>query len=254
MYSTNNGITANREQISDVGNIKHTIDGIPRNVTIHIVSIGDDGKIVYLDDTLKWNEKTDGEKRVDYYIKECAGRDNIKTDIDSQRSLVSSPYNIFSSKVPGELAWLFELKVIDSFNVTWDAEVESVDDNNKIANVSLYVNFTSSDENINAKHIILTNSDSYPKESLVVPVEKGWNCTLPDFTNRKNDGSDEEIQVSVGQFKYKADATLSDYIWNYEVTPAMKFGYLEYLAVNGSINFQEVGSGRTDFNVWKYFI
>ena len=34
----------------------------------------------------------------------------------------------------------------------------------------------------------------------------------------------------------------------------MKFGYLEYLAVNGSINFQEVGSGRTDFNVWKYFI
>ena len=58
VYSTNEGITLNREQISDVGNIKHTIDGIPRNVTIHIVSIGDDGKIVYLDDTLKWNEKT----------------------------------------------------------------------------------------------------------------------------------------------------------------------------------------------------
>lgn len=259
VYSTNEGITLNREQISDVGNIKHTIDGIPRNVTIHIVSIGDDGKIVYLDDTLKWNEKTitteEGEeKRVDYYIKECAGQDNIETDINSQRSLVSSPYNIFSSKVPGELALLFELKVIDSFNVTWDAEVESVDDNNKIANVSLYVNFTSSDENINAKHIILTDSNSYPEGSLVVPVEKGWHCTLPDFTNRKNDGSDEEIQVSVGQFKYKADTTLSDYIWNYEVTPAMKFGYLEYLAVNGSINFQEVGSGRTDFNVWKYFI
>lgn len=261
VYSTNEGITLNREQISDVGNIKHTIDGIPRNVTIHIVSIGDDGKIVYLDDTLKWNEKTitteEGEeKQVDYYIKECKGRDNIQTDIDNQRSLVSSPYNIFSSKVPGELALLFELKVIDSFNVTWDAEVESVDDNNKIANISLYVNFTSSDKNINAKHIILTDSNLYPEGSLEVPVEKGWSCTLPDFTDRKNDGSDEEIQVNVGQFKYRADinSTLSNYIWNYEVTPAMKFGYLEYLAVNGSINFQEVGSGRTDFNVWKYFI
>ena len=47
---------------------------------------------------------------------------------------------------------------------------------------------------------------------------------------------------------------MQDYIWNYQVTPAMKFGYLDYLTVNGSINFLEIGSGKTELDEWRYFI
>ena len=247
IYSTNSGISNNSKQISDVGNKLHQVDTDPRNVTIHVVSIGEDGKIVYLDDSLKWDSK----KPADYYIKECSGKEAVSTDIDSYRSLVSSAYNIFNSKVSGELALLFELKIIDTFSVTWDAEVEG-EDSEKTAKIKFNINYTSDHEKINLKHIILTESDVIG--SLTCPRNKCDHCTLDDQSGRKNDGTDKDIVVEVGDFKYNSDNKLSDYIWNYELTPAMSFGYLEFLAQRGSINFSEIGSGKTEIDEWRYYI
>ena len=249
IYSTNQGITNNKGQISDVGNKLHIIDTEPRNVTIHVVSIGDDGKIVYLDDSLKWNG-SDG-KPADYYIKECEGDDNVQTDIDQYRSLVSSAYNIFNSKVSGELALLFELKVIDSFTITWDAEVTG-EDKEKTAKITFNVNYTSEHKDINLKYILLT--DSSATEGLTCPVKTGDYCEVKSEKERVNDGTDPDIIVTVGDFKYDAEKDLSEYIWNYELTPSMSFGYLDYLAIRGSINFSEIGSGKTEVDEWRYYI
>lgn len=257
IYSTNQGISSNSNCISDVGNPSHKVDTLPRNVTIHVVSIGDDGKIVYLDDSLKWNGSNG--KPADYYIKECNGDSAIETDIDSYRTLVSSAYNVFNSKVSGELALLFELKVIDSFSVTWDAEVDTIGDsssgaNDKEATVKFNVNYTSEHPDINLKHIIL--SDSEYTGNLECPVSTGNYCTISDSdtANRANDGTDPDIPVTVGGFRYKSGEDLADYVWNYELTPAMSFGYLDYLSIRGSINFSEIGSGKTEIDEWRYFI
>lgn len=251
IYSTNNGITSNSDCISDVGNPLHQVDTLPRNVTIHVISIGSDGKIVYLDDSLKWNGN-DG-KPPHYYIKECDGIDNIATDIDQYRSLVSSAYNVFNSKVSGELALLFELKIIDSFSVTWDANVTNISsgDYNKEADITFYLNYTSQHPDINMKYAIIT--DSQPTPNLQCSVQTGWNCTIEGL-NRQNDGLDPDIPVHVDSFRYNSDDDLSQYIWNYEITPAMSFGYLEHLAIRGSINFQEIGSGKILLDEWRYFI
>ena len=132
IFSTNNGISNNKSTISDVldGDKKtevggHKVDTVPKYVTIHVVSIGEDGKITYLDDSLKWTN----ENGLDYYIKELAytSKEQAQKDLDSYRTLVTSAYNIFNSKVSGELALLFELKVIDSFSVAWDANVEDIE-------------------------------------------------------------------------------------------------------------------------------
>lgn len=257
IYSTNQGITNNADCISDVGNPLHQVDTVPRNVTIHVVSIGDDGKVVYLDDSLKWSDGNDTPP--DYYIRECDGDSAIETDIDKYRTLVSSAYNIFNSKVSGELALLFELKIIDSFSVTWDAEVNTIGEsssgtNDKEAIVTFNVNYTSDHTDINLKHIILT--DSEVTGGLECPVSTGNYCTLSDSdtSGRVNDGTDPDIAVTVGSFKYKSGENLSDYVWNYQLTPAMTFGYLDYLAQRGSINFSEIGSGKTEFDEWRYFI
>lgn len=265
VYSTNDGITANKELISDVGRSEHIVDIDPRTVTIHIVSIGEDGKIVYLDDSLKW---TDGSGNpAHYYIKECKAGNDIKTDIDEYRSLVSSAYNIFNSKVSGELALLFELKIIDTFSATWDAEVEDIEGvteeqakagvSNKEATIYFNVNYTSEHKKINLKHILLTSSNyAGTKEMESNPdVKNPLHCTLNLAENsRENDGTDPDIVTTISKFKYNSEGDLSDYIWNYSLTPAMKFGYLDFLTLKGSINFLEIGSGKTELDEWRYFI
>lgn len=247
VYSTNSGVTNNKDTLSDVGTGITKVDATPRYVTIHVVSIGDDGKITYLDDSLKWDSP------LDYYIKEASDSDSIQRDIDEHRSLVSSAYNIFNSKVSGELALLFELKVIDSFSVTWNANVIDLEEGeyDKEAKINFDLEWTSSHESINPKYVKLTESD---KGQLDTDVVSGNICTLPDFTGRKNDGSDNYETIEAGDFRYKSNDKLSNYVWDYELTPAMKFGELSYLAVRGTINFAEIGSGKIDVDEWRYYV
>ena len=63
-----NNILDNKDSISDIGSTSHKVDSIPRYVTIRVVSIGDDGKITYLDDSLKWTKLSN--QGDDYYIKQ----------------------------------------------------------------------------------------------------------------------------------------------------------------------------------------
>ena len=251
IYSINQGIKSNKDTISDVDTGSAYVDENPKYVTIHVVSIGEDGKITYLDDILKWDSN------LRYYIKDCTKIEGIKQDLDEYRSLVSSAYNIFNSKVSGELALLFELKIIDSFSITWDANVSEngQEEKDKRANILFDVNWTSGDKRINVSRIVL--SQSTPSEGFQesdIPVKEGDSCQISGFSDRRNDGSDSPVQVSVGDFKYSSKGTLSDYVWNYQITPAMPFGELDYLSVRGTINFAEIGSGKIDLDEWRYYI
>lgn len=252
IFSTNNGISQNASTISDVNTGIHKVDATPSYVTIHVVSIGEDGKITYLDDSLKWTN----DKGLDYYIKELAytSKEQAQKDLDSYRTLVTSAYNIFNSKVSGELALLFELKVIDSFSVSWDANVEDVNaELDKSAEITFNLEWTSSDSRINPSHAVLTESSEFGGST---EVKKDNVCILPEYQKdeRKNDGTDERVDAVVGTFKYNSNDELTDYTWNYQVTPAMPFGELDYLAVRGTINFAEIGSGKIDVDEWRYYI
>lgn len=153
-------ILANKDSISDIGSKSHKIDSIPRYVTIRVVSIGDDGKITYLDDSLKWTQlSTSGD---DYYIKESnLEQDSIKKDIDDNNTLVNSAYNVFKSKVSGQLALLFELKTIDSFTATWSATVSNYENHEsyqKQGNIFVDLNWTSQFPSLNPKAVKITDA------------------------------------------------------------------------------------------------
>lgn len=248
IYSTNKGITNNKTYISDVGTGIFKVDNDPRYVTIHVVSIGDDGKITYLDDYLKWDSNQQ------YYIKECDGLDQLKADIDSYRSLTSSAYNIFNSKVSGELALLFELKTIDSLSITWDAKVEDLQDGKKRATITFNTNWTSSSPKVNVDKLVLNKSvlsNSFSAGD--VTVKEGDICSIIS-SDRKNDGTDMPTEVEVGSFTYDSAQSLQEYIWNYQITPTMKFGELDYLTKKGTINFSEIGSGKISLDEWRYYV
>lgn len=55
---------------------------------------------------------------------------------------------------------MFELKTIDSFSITWDAEVSDTEDKdkNKEATVTFDVNWTSEHTDINPSNIVLSTS------------------------------------------------------------------------------------------------
>lgn len=259
IYSTNGGITNNSDKISDVGSINHQFDDIPRYITIHVVSIGEDGKITYLDDTLNWFNKTnDDGSRSDYYIRESdIPSDQIgQWDTDEYRTLTSTAYNVFNSKVSGELALLFEVRIIDSFSVTWDATVSSIDSdengNDKEATITFNINYTSNNQEINLKYVIITDSEltNISGDDLT-----NYYCDISEYTqDRLNDGTDADIPIEVSKFRYNSSNTLNNYIWNYRVTPAMQFGQLDFLSTSGFINFSEIGSGKIQLDEWRYFI
>lgn len=240
IYSTNSGIENNVENLSDVNSAVQKVDYDPKNVTIHVISIGEDGKISYLDDYLKWNSE------LKYFIRDCKQDDLTgKKDLDNYRSLVSSSYNVFRGT--GQLALLFELKIIDSFSVTWDATVRDINEEgyDKEATIVFDTNWVSSnEEKINPSYLILTKSECTGDLS----------SSLKDKTQYSASIDKENKRVQVGTFKYNSKNELSNYIWNYTVMPAMRFGSLDFLANKGSINFQDIGSGKIALKEWRYFV
>lgn len=254
-----NNLWGNIDCISDCQKEAENYFGChPRNVTIHVVSLGDDGKITYLDSSQKWNyNETKDKKTAKYYIKNTAAKtkEDIKKDLDNYRSLVTTAYNIFNSKVSGELALLFEVEIIDSFELTWDADVQDIQSSqyDKQATIKFNSNWSSSNPSINPKYLVLSESNGSDK--LKIPDGCKKECYIEyNIGDRKNDGeSDPDVETEVATFQYNS-ASLTDYIWNYGAVPAMQYGILPQYEIKGSINFSEIGSGKIDLIQWKYYI
>lgn len=149
--------------LSDYGNTSHKHEEFPKLVKIHVVSIEESGKIVYLDSTTKWYDNN-------YYI-----NNNVKQQsdgkllLDSYRTMVSSAYSVFSSKVSGKLALLIELEKITGFSCSWEPFIEKVEKVEKVETseaqentwYSIYWNFnwTTNNNNINPNGAVLMTSE-----------------------------------------------------------------------------------------------
>lgn len=239
----------------------------PKNMTIHVISIGDDEKITYLDDSLKWSNSLP-----QYYIKEIKGnKDSIKKDVDSNRTATDTGYTVFNSKVAGELALLCELKTIDTFYLTWSPVIGQLKNvpNYTYATIMFDINWTSSNKNINPKYLVLTQSDPtniqmkrYEEDKTEIHnitdlenLQSGDYCKIEIKNDRNNDGSDKSISVIAGDCYYKS--TLDDnkeLTWKYKVQPAMSFGKIPFLEKYGIINIKDIGSGKIVLSEWKYYI
>ncbi len=283
-----NALITNAGSISDIYQADATIvDDTPRYLTIHMISISEDSKINYLDQNLKWD--WNGGK-YGYYINGDIKEDHETVDIDQYRSLVSSAYNVFNSKVSGELALLFDLKIVDTFTVTWDASVSDYvgEEGNdphegcdKMADIWFNVNYTSGSSRINLKYVWVTGSwlaeqkvdqdqinngvkyAAYAELNTFDPYVDSEDETDSDeepspkeTLDRKNDGTDKDITIfkDTGHLFYYSSDSLSDTVWSYQLTPAMPFGCIDWLAVSGSINFNLLGSGVINLIEWRYYV
>lgn len=177
--------------LSDVGNTDHIIGGFPKLWKISVVSIEEDGKITKLDTGLKWYTKN----QLDYFLnnEDISNKDENKPDIDSYRSVVSSAYSIFSSKVSGKLGLLIELESITGFSCTWNIaniNVGEVEENNlryTTYDIEHSFNWETDNYNVNPSGIILTD------QNLSVEREDENGIKLPQ---QNTDSNPEYFKIS----------------------------------------------------------
>lgn len=213
---------------------KQNINVNPRWVKLHIAAIQDDGKIVYLDDNLVWNETL--KQKDDYYIKDINLSEVTKTP-DEYRSLTVPEYCVFNTNSKGKLAIIAELEVISTFDCSLSFKKEG-----QLLTIVSSVNWTynnpikESQSSINLKKIQFNIGNSSQEIS------------ISNTENRLNDGSDPNVELDA------IIKTVENDILHIEVTPGMEFGYMPWLKHSFSVNVNKLGTGETSLNEYRYFI
>ena len=189
--------------LSDYANTSHEHDTWPKLLKLSVVSIEDSGKIVDLNASVKWYDN-------DYYLTSLDTTSTGTTpDLDSYRSLVSSAYSVFQSKVSGKLAILAELEAIDGFSCTYDVYTTNTtgDDGTTETSYSIYfyTSWTNSHNDINPSGFIFTQSAWTKDENggkLYCPVTANGSTVTYEYGNAAIDtpvvvnGTDTGYNVS----------------------------------------------------------
>lgn len=129
-----------------------------KNLKLTVVSIEDSGKITKLNTR---NYDIDG--KYQYLLSVNGVPKGAATDLDAYRKMVTSNYNVFSSKVSGKLAILAELETISGFSAAH--RVITTEDNGTLTyEVYLDYSWESDDSSIYPEYITVT----------------GWNWLTPD--------------------------------------------------------------------------
>lgn len=204
------------------------------NVKLTVATIDNNNRIVELEDLLSYTYEGREFPFQDGTISSEAG-----TDIDEYRKLISSDYNIYSSKVAGNLYIIAELEVINTFTVTWRvSSVTDAKDNEKTYSFSFDIT-TASENNQNYLEYVKVD-------------ELGSN---PVVYQRNTESTDPDVPVETDSLTISGVPVTSDQnsILTLTFTPAMSFGYLEYLATTLNIDLSLIGSNTLTSNKWRYY-
>ena len=161
----------NASKISDYGNTDQTLGIWPKLVKVHIVSIEEDGKIQYLDSSVKWYDNN-------FYINNANLSDSLQDqEIDSYRDAVSSAYSVFQSKISGKLALMLELEEIKGFDCAHKV-IKRPTDSGDVYDVYLSVSWDSENPNINPCGLMFTTSEGEGIEEIGSKTifNEGFNC------------------------------------------------------------------------------
>ena len=262
--------------------ISHYKDGeeIKGYITFRFATIDNSGRIIYLDDLKKYQIQN-GEDIFESNIKEGTARSSVSPNIDDYRRVVGSDYNIFSSKIAGNLYIIGQLEVIDYIeSVTWnvsniedykpetkpntDVSEEGANTNTSDTNTSDTIN--SEDENPETK----PDPNESDTNTVIVSKEGGrkrytiqFNVQSVSERGNKLNGIKQYHSSETEPIKItNKGENLITYTINYiatdkdsviaEIIPKMPFGSLCYLKQKITLNFSDLGSNQVKNNIWQY--
>lgn len=237
--------------LSAYGSPEYDINALPRQLKLHVVSVQDDGKIIYLDDNLIWYHIKENKY---YYI----NNQNIEETpyIPEFRNLIEGNYNIFNTKQSGKLAILAELEAINTFDVEIiPSEITDLGNGEKQVIIGFNFNWTYENPNPESRslinpegiHILPNSPESLKLSKDVIDIP----FTEYNFSKRKNDGSDPPVKID--QWKSFTYNLNNPNFLDLDLMPTMKYGHLEYLKRNIQIDLNKLGTGITELIQYKYF-
>lgn len=256
---------------------KHTLK-------LSIGAITSMGKLVRFDnlkqyDLSKVEKDENGEKVTTrkYHIFQYSGDKSISDkDLDKYRSLVSQPYNIFSSKISGTLVLIAELVQFNDFDVSINNTIEEINETKVIKKrYTPSATFTFSGDypfvpnSIECDFTLFNKSGEsiaqynyyyeIPKEDIKNQFTKG-NATFYEFSPadilRRNNALVNNISEKLKELennRYFGTNTREPYTLKYEFTPCMNWGKISHLAVRGQVSLDKIGTGYIDISQWRYY-
>lgn len=244
-------ISKNEEKIQEIDYEGKSL--VDETIRLYIGTITSDGRLIVFDNLKRFKIDDNGHQ---YYIYQYDNNSSTggKPDLDDYRSLVSQPYNIFNSKISGELVVIAELVQCTSF----EAEVaHKFDDDKKyIPNVTfrfggeynyfpygVQCKFQLIGSNINSEPEVVEFrastrtefSDSFEYDEIVENILDG--TTIASLLEGYDFNKQERDPL----------------ILTYEFTPCMNWGPIKYLTVRGQIDLAKLGTGIIELNSWKYY-
>ena len=194
----------NKDYISNFGNTSQSFaEGEsywPKLVKVHIVSIQDDGKLIYLDNDVQWyptntknideeqyeDPKSDINNSFPISTEEFLDKDGTMKDLhnlDEYRHALNCQYSIFQQKVSGKLGILLELESINNFNCghkifrrKYKIKEGEKEKEEEVFDIYFSASWDTDNYNINPSGIIITKS-TLKNMSLVSNEGSGENIT-----------------------------------------------------------------------------
>ena len=227
-----------------------------KSLELYFATITDEGKIARLSRLRDYKYNNDENKR--YIIPEMEDNPDGTPDVDSYRNLVESPFNVFNSKVSGELLLIAELVTIDSFSVSVICEFndqEGADTSSTLRDVAITVEMQF--ESGNDVYLYAVTADITDTNAEGAFTESSSHLMWEAATTVENNGEqvldnrhDEALLTTIEGYDVEKREERSI---AYTITPCMTWGPITYLARSGVIQLDKVGSGYIELYEWRYF-
>ena len=267
----------NKNYISNFGNtLQSFAEGEsywPKLVKVHIVSIQDDGKLIYLDNDVQWyptntknikeNEYKDKDSDINNSFpistEEFLDKDGTMKDLhnlDEYRHALNCQYSVFQQKVSGKLGILLELESINNFNCghkifrrKYKIKEGEKEKEEEVFDIYFSASWDTDNYNINPSGIIITKS-TLKNMSLVSNEGSGENITYyKDYLQvPKNKERDRDRMIEFTRlYKLEEPGDTYEEFKNNSYYTKVK-NYLSF-HVPGSIEYKDIPGLSMDLSV-----
>ena len=252
----------NKNFISNFGNtLQSFAEGEsywPKLVKLHIVSIQDDGKLIYLDNDVQWyptnikDSNSNSDNAFPISTEEFLDEDGTMKDLhnlDEYRHALNCQYSVFQQKVSGKLGILLELESINNFNCGHKIFRRNSPTEGEVFDIYFSASWDTDNYNINPSGIIITKS-TLKNMSLVSSEGSGENITnYKDYLTVSKDEEPNRDRMIEFTRLYKLEEpgdTYEEFKNNSYYTKVKN--YLSF-QVPGAIVYQNIPSLSTDLSV-----
>lgn len=202
-------------------------------LTLELATLDSNGRLIYLKDLNKYDHPSNDRQ----YILKVKKDNSINTptqNVDDYRYIIGADYNIFNTKISGQLYLVAQLNVPDSFNVTY--------------NIIDKVTYNEKDYYVTEIICIILPSD-YP---ITIPIE------IEEFQDKNqkpyNELNIDGYKVVRDNNKIKITKIIpADTGTSIKLTPILPFGRCLWLQTTLYIDASLINSGKMISDTWRYY-